>query len=65
MNKNAQETSTRWERKVIKRIVGRRRTQRGCVRSDPAIDIVIMSRRLQWLGHVDKMDDREADRGGQ
>jgi hypothetical protein len=56
-----------WERKILRRIFGGKRTDFGWERrtnaeiyqlfDDTSISDFIKSRRLQWLGHLERMDE--------
>ena len=56
-----------WERKILRKIFGGRKTEGGWERrsnnetyelfNEPTIEEVVRSKRLQWLGHMERMDD--------
>jgi Reverse transcriptase (RNA-dependent DNA polymerase) len=68
MNKRTQENVMRWERKVLRRILGGKKLEDGFyvrrtnreiydLYAKPTIDMYIKARRLQWLGHIERMED--------
>lgn len=67
LNKKNQERLLRWERRIIRRITGGKKTERGYERrsnkeiyeiyKEPTIDKIIKARRLQWLGHIERMEE--------
>jgi len=67
LNRKVQEKLLRWERKIIRRILGGKKTEEGYVRRTnneiyeiykaPTIDQVVKARRLQWLGHIERMPE--------
>lgn len=66
MNKRTQTKIEAWERKILRRIYGGKRTEEGWERrtnaevyglfSEPIISDVVRSRRLQWAGHLERME---------
>ena len=62
-----------WERKILRKIFGGRKTEGGWERrsnieiyelfNEPAIDEVMRSKKLQWLGHMETMDDLRTMKG--
>jgi len=73
LNKNNQTKLEIWERKVLRKIFGGKNTEFGWERrtnaelyelyNDNKITDYIRGRRLQWLGHLERMDDsREVKR---
>ena len=62
-----------WERKILRKIFGGRKTEGRWERrsnteiyelfNEPAMDEVVRSRRLQWLGRMERMDDSRTVKG--
>ncbi|CAH0560543.1 unnamed protein product [Brassicogethes aeneus] len=62
-----------WERKILRRIFGGKKVEEGWIRrtnaeiydiyKEPIITEVVKSRRIQWLGHLERMDDHRLVKG--
>ena len=62
-----------WEGKILRKIFGGRKTKGGWQRrsnteiyelfNEPTIDEVVRSKRLQWLEHMERMQDLKTVKG--
>ncbi|XP_072400961.1 uncharacterized protein [Diabrotica undecimpunctata] len=65
LNKKEEDTLERWEREILRRIFGGRKTEDGWERrtinelmalyKEPTITKFVKSQRIRWLGHVERM----------